>query len=113
MAPLARPGGRVPGDSTSEAAPTVLKDDRGRVDMAPQDVHPNMARLALHERDRRQAVGQVVRLWSPDQAASPGAIPSSTQVVANVGLAATMTIPDDLERLRDRAGRSLGRYGRS
>jgi hypothetical protein len=38
---------------------------------------------------------------------------SPTQVVANVGLATTTPIPDDPERLRDRGGRSLGRYRRS
>ncbi|WP_194820106.1 DUF3703 domain-containing protein [Nocardia sp. XZ_19_385] len=61
--------------------------------------HWHMLRLALRCRDRREALGQVVRLTGAGLASSLGRVPVGNTGRATVGIMTPMPIPDDLERI--------------
>lgn len=62
-------------------------------------VHVSMLRLALHQRDAREAVGQVVRLAVAGPGSAVGRYPVGNTGRSNVGLTEVMSIPDDLRPL--------------
>lgn len=58
-----------------------------------------MLRLALGERDRRETVGQIVRLIVAGPGSLAGRYPVGNTGRVNVGLTEPMTVPDDLAQL--------------
>lgn len=62
-------------------------------------VHWRMLRLALRQRDRREAVGQVVRLLVAAPGSATGRYPTGNTGRASVGLLQQMPLPDDLATL--------------
>ena len=59
-------------------------------------VHWRMLRLALGQRDRREALGQVVRLLVAAPGSASGRYPEGNTGRAAVGLRQPLPIPDDL-----------------
>ena len=62
-------------------------------------VHALMLRTAWHERDRREAVGQAVRLIVAGPGSALGKYPEGNTGRANVSLTQPMPIPPDLANL--------------
>jgi Protein of unknown function (DUF3703) len=62
-------------------------------------VHWRMLTLALRQRDRREAVGQVVRLIVATPGSLSGRYPRGNTGRATVGLREPMPMPSDLEQL--------------
>jgi len=62
-------------------------------------VHWRMLRLALGQRDRREAVGQVVRLLVAAPGSASGRYPEGNTGRAAVGLRQALAIPADLARI--------------
>jgi len=62
-------------------------------------VHWRMLRLALGQRDRREALGQVVRLLVAAPGSASGRYPEGNTGRAAVGLRQPLPIPDDLARI--------------
>jgi len=67
-------------------------------------VHWRMLRLAWRQRDRREALGQVVRLVVAAPGSVSGRYPEGNTGRASVGLLEPMPVPDDLARLLDPSG---------
>lgn len=65
--------------------------------------HWRMLRLALAQRDRREALGQVVRLVVAAPGSMSGRYPKGNTGRATVGLREVMPVPDDLARILDPA----------
>ncbi|MBL1076824.1 DUF3703 domain-containing protein [Nocardia sp. 2] len=61
--------------------------------------HWHMFSLALRTRDRREALGQAVRLSGAGLASSLGRVPIGNTGRATVGIMTPMPIPDDLARI--------------
>jgi Protein of unknown function (DUF3703) len=59
-------------------------------------VHWRMLRLALAQRDRREAIGQVVRLLVAAPGSATGRYPAGNTGRAAVGLLHPMPVPDEL-----------------
>jgi hypothetical protein len=66
-------------------------------------VHWRMLRLALGQRDRREARGQVVRLAVAAPGSVSGRYPEGNTGRASAGLLEPMPVPDDLARILDPA----------
>jgi len=62
-------------------------------------VHWRMLRLALGQRDPREAVGQVVRLLVAAPGSASGRYPRGNTGRASVGLREPMPMPDDLAQI--------------
>lgn len=67
-------------------------------------VHWRMLRLALTQRDRREAVGQVVRLLVAAPGSASGRYPNGNTGRASAGLREPMPVPDDLAEVLRTAG---------
>lgn len=63
--------------------------------------HAAMLALALRQRDRREAIGQVVRLIVAAPGSLTGRYPVGNTGRADAGLMTRMPIPDDLATLAD------------
>ncbi|MEV6279396.1 DUF3703 domain-containing protein [Nocardia sp. NPDC051832] len=61
--------------------------------------HWHMLRVALRCRDRREALGQVVRLAGAGVASSLGRVPVGNTGRSTVGIMTPMPIPDDLAQI--------------
>jgi hypothetical protein len=61
--------------------------------------HGQMLRLALRQRDRREAIGQVVRLVVAAPGSASGRYPTGNTGRARVGLRQPMPVPADLAAL--------------
>jgi hypothetical protein len=61
--------------------------------------HWRMLRLAVTQRDRREALGQVVRLVVAAPGSMSGRYPKGNTGRAAVGLRETMPVPDDLAQI--------------
>jgi hypothetical protein len=62
-------------------------------------VHWRMFRLALAQRDRRESLGQVVRLVAAAPGSFSGLYPEGNTGRATVGLRQPMPVPDDLAQV--------------
>lgn len=62
-------------------------------------VHGAMLRLALHQRDGKEIVGQVVRLAVAGPGSAAGRYPVGNTGRSDVGLTEVMAIPGDLKPL--------------
>jgi hypothetical protein len=62
-------------------------------------VHWRMLRLAVGQRDRREALGQVVRLVVAAPGSASGRYPEGNTGRAAAGLLEPMPVPDDLARI--------------
>jgi hypothetical protein len=66
-------------------------------------VHWRMLRLALRQRDRREAIGQVVRLLVAAPGSAAGRYPVGNTGRSAVGLLQPMPMPDDLAAILGQA----------
>ena len=62
-------------------------------------VHWRMLRLAVSQRDRREALGQVLRLVVAAPGSVSGRYPKGNTGRASVGLLEPMAVPDDLAEI--------------
>jgi Protein of unknown function (DUF3703) len=62
-------------------------------------VHWRMLRVAVGQRDRREALGQVLRLVVAAPGSVSGRYPQGNTGRASVGLLAPMPVPDDLAKI--------------
>jgi uncharacterized protein DUF3703 len=69
-------------------------------------VHWRMLRFALRQRDRRESLGQVVRLIVAAPGSLSGRYPEGNTGRADVGLTQPMPIPDDLASILGTADQS-------
>lgn len=76
--------------------------------IAHTKVHWRMLALALRQRDRTEAVGQVVRLVVAAPGSLSGRYPTGNTGRARVGLTQPMAMPSDLEQLLRPNPRSSG-----
>lgn len=68
-------------------------------------VHATMLRVAVRHRDRREAVGQIVRLLVAGPGSLTGRYPTGNTGRATMGLTETAPIPSELaELLKQRVG---------
>jgi hypothetical protein len=67
-------------------------------------VHWRMLRLAVRQQNRREALGQVLRLVVAAPGSVSGRYPQGNTGRASVGLLEPMPIPDDLAEIIDSAG---------
>lgn len=65
--------------------------------------HWRMLTLAVRQRDRREALGQVIRLLVAAPGSVTGRYPRGNTGRASVGLTQPMTVPDDLAAALDHA----------
>lgn len=72
--------------------------------IAHTKVHWRMLTLALRQRDRTEAVGQVVRLVVAAPGSLSGRYPRGNTGRARVGLTQPMAVPSDLEQLLQTPG---------
>lgn len=63
--------------------------------------HAVMLRRALREKDRTEAVGQVIRLLVAGPGSAFGRYPEGNTGRARIGLTQTLPLPDDLAALLD------------
>jgi hypothetical protein len=67
-------------------------------------VHWRMLRLAVRQRNRREALGQVLRLVVAAPGSVSGRYPRGNTGRVSVGLLEPMPVPDDLAQLLNSAG---------
>jgi hypothetical protein len=71
--------------------------------------HWRMLRLAVRERNRREALGQVLRLVVAAPGSVSGRYPQGNSGRTSVGLLEPMPVPDDLAQILNSAGSAADR----